>query len=260
MPEMLDASLSGQAEFHDICIRASDIAGNCEDGSRGAVLEMMSKKFPLLAACMAAALLAAGCMPTPSSSALTPAAYAKAGGQKGVVLVSVNWGRAWGFCGFENVQLRSLGFDRLPIQKGDDATPADLVLEGPALLAEPISLDYALLLEPGEYALTAFHIKAAKSASDVGAFHAGRSKLMEGGKPLAGSFSVGANEIVYIGHFAPDCPQVGQPVIWRYYLKDAAAFKEYLAKMKAAYPFLEVEAAQFRLFQTTTIGQEFRLP
>ena len=190
---------------------------------------------------------------------MTEGDYAKSGTHKGVVLLGVNWRRAWGYCGFENVQLRSLAFDRMPVQKQGDNQPADLVLEGPALLTEPVSVDYALLVDPGEYALTSFNIKAAESVNDVGEFKGDRTKLMEDGKPLAGSFIVAANEVIYIGHFAPDCPHSRQPVIWRYYLKDAAAFKEYLAKVKTRYPFLDVETAQFRLFKTKTIGHDYQL-
>lgn len=214
--------------------------------------------LPLLAL-MVALLVMSGCGTTMSINELTPDAYARAKAHKGVALLGANWGRAWGYCGFENVQLRSFAFDRVPVQKDGDEAPADLFLEGPALLAKPASVDYAVLLEPGEYALTAFHIKAAKSVNDIGAFRAGRMKLIQDGKPVAGSFKVGANEIVYIGHFAPECPQREQPIIWRYYVKDAAAFKEYLAKVKDKYPFLDVTAVQFRLFETTTIGREYQL-
>ena len=31
-----------------------------------------------------------------------------------VVLISVDWGRRWKFCGAENVQLRTFAFDRVP--------------------------------------------------------------------------------------------------------------------------------------------------
>jgi hypothetical protein len=215
-------------------------------------------KLPLVALVIAF-LVTTGCAAPMSGRELTRDAYEKAKTRKGVVLLSVNWGRAWGYCGFENVQLRSLAFDRIPVQKDGDEPSADLVLEGAALLAKPVSVNHAFLLEPGEYALTAFHIKAAKSVNDVGAFKVGRTKLIQDGKPIAGSFKVGANEVIYIGHFAPECPQRGQPTIWRYYLKDAAAFKEYLANVKDKYPFVDVETAQFRLFQTTTIGQDYQL-
>jgi hypothetical protein len=122
-----------------------------------------------------------------------------------------------------------------------------------------VSEDDAFLLQPGEYALTAFHIKAATSVNDVGAFQAGRTRLLDGESAVAGSFTVGANELVYVGHFAPGCPQKGQPIPWRYYLKDAGAFEEYVAKVKRKYPFLDARTPQFRLFRTTTIGHEFRL-
>jgi hypothetical protein len=214
----------------------------------------------LIAASIAGcATVPTGYVRTTPAGELTRSAYENAKADMGVVLVGVNWGRAWGYCGFENVQLRRLAFDRMPIEKEGDEAPADLVLEGPTLMAKPVSVDYAFLLEPGEYALTEFHIKAAKSVNDVGAFHAGRTRLIEGGRPVAGSFNVGANELVYIGHFAPDCPRSGEPIVWRYYLKDAAAFKEYLTEVKNKYPFLDMETAQFRLFHTTTIGHEYHL-
>jgi hypothetical protein len=191
---------------------------------------------------------------------LSERAYAEAGTVMGVVLLGVGWGRAWGYCGFENVQLRSLGFDRMPVHKLGDQPAADIELEGPGLLAKPVSQDYALLVAPGEYALTAFHIKAAKSVNDVGAFQARRTQLLASGTPLAGSFSVAANEVVYVGHFAPECLQAGQPMVWRYYLSDAPAFTDYLAKVKSRHPYLEVGTAQFRLFKTSTIGEAFQLP
>lgn len=203
-------------------------------------------------------LLALFCCGTAFGNDLTKREYAAARAQKGVVFLGVNWGRAWNYCGFENVQLQRLSFDRMPIARAPDSPP-DLALRGAKLTAKPVSVDHALLLEPGEYALTAYHIKAAKSVNDVGAFQAGRAELIEDGNPVAGSFTVAANEIVYIGHFAPDCPEQGHPVVWRYYLKDAAAFKEYLAKMKTSFPFLDVASTQFRLFKTTSIGNDFEL-
>ena len=188
-------------------------------------------------------------------------AYEDAKGRKGVVLLSVNWGRRWGYCGFENVQLRSLAFDRMPVQKPGDDSRADFVLEGPALLAKPAFVDYAFLVEPGEYALTAYDIKTAKSVRDIGGFRAGRTRLIQDGKPVAGSFEVRAGEVIYIGHFAPECIQERrEPVIWRYYTSGAEAFKGYLDEVKKKYRFLDVEDAQFRLFRTTTIGKEYHLP
>src|SRR5262245_58258557 len=74
----------------------------------------------------------------------------------GVVVMGVEWGRRWNFCGFENVQLRTFAFDRAPVQKRRDDEAADLVLKPPpSLLAGPGTADeYALLVEPGEYALS----------------------------------------------------------------------------------------------------------
>ncbi len=186
--------------------------------------------------------------------------YDKTRATKGVVLLSVNWGRAWEYCGFENVQLRRIGFDRMPVQKAGNEPKADLALDGPGLTAKPGFVDYALLIDPGTYALTSFLIKAAKSVDDVGGFDVGRAQLLKDGQPLAGSFDVAAGEAVYIGHFAPECPRSGEPTVWRYYTKGRDAFADHLAKIGKKYPFLDLTSAQFRLFRTTTIGESYELP
>jgi hypothetical protein len=215
----------------------------------------------LLAACASGQFAATQAPGTVLVEEVRRDAYDYTKGRKGVVLLSVNWGRRWGYCGFENVQLRSLAFDRIPVEKpGDDPRP-DLVLEGPALMATPEFADYALLVEPGEYALTAYDIKTARSGRPVGGFRAGRTRLIQDGKPVAGSFDVRASEVIYIGHFATECIQErGEPVPWRYYAEGAEAFKMYLDKVKKKYPFLDLQNVEFRLFRTTTIGSEYRLP
>jgi hypothetical protein len=58
-----------------------------------------------------------------SARELTQGAYENARGPMGIVPVGVNWARAWGCCGFENVQLRSLAFDRMPVRKAGEETP-----------------------------------------------------------------------------------------------------------------------------------------
>jgi hypothetical protein len=179
--------------------------------------------------------------------------------KRGVVLLAVNWNRRWNCGGFENAQLRKLGFDKLPGTKSTDDAAPDLVLDdAPLLFTKPGSDYYIFVAEPGEYAFSAFEIKAAKSVSDIGFFRGKRSQFIKDGKPLAGSFDVRAGEIVYIGHFFLSCH--AGPVPWRYYLKDRAAFDEDLAKLKQKFPALDLDKAQYRLFETTEMGNKFSLP
>jgi hypothetical protein len=185
--------------------------------------------------------------------------YERQKAAKGVVLLAVNWNRSWGCGGFENAQLRSIGFDRLPLTKTTDEPPPDVLLDdAPLLLTKPGFDDYALVVEPGEYAFSTFEIKAARSVNDIGFFRGKRSVLMKGGEALAGSFKVAAGEMIYIGHFALTCS--GGPAPWRYYLKDRAGLDEYLAKVKAKFRGLDAEKAQYRLFRTTKMGQDYALP
>jgi len=50
----------------------------------------------------------------------------------GVVLMDINWGRWWGCVEYENAQLISLAFDRLPVQVVDDESEPALVLHSPS--------------------------------------------------------------------------------------------------------------------------------
>lgn len=178
---------------------------------------------------------------------------------KGVVLLAVRWDRRWKCAGYENAQLRVIGFDKLPSTKPDDAASPDLLLDdAPLLLTKPAFDNYAFLVEPGEYGLSRLEIKVARSMTDVGFFNAPRSKLLQGGQPLGGKFTVAAGEVVYLGHFYLDCYQ--QPTLWRYYPEGREGFKEYLASVKRMYPALDVEKVTFRLFQTKEFGRDYKLP
>jgi hypothetical protein len=184
--------------------------------------------------------------------------YAKSKEIKGVVIFAVNWGRRWNCGSFENAEIMSLGFDQLPLKSSINNTPSEIFLDGPPRLTKkPMFIDYALLLEPGEYALTSFDIKAARSVSDVGRFVATRSNLIKDGKPNAGFFQVKAGEIVYIGNFYLDCNQ--DPIIWRYYTEGRDAFLKHMSEVKQKYPFIDPASVNYRLFQTTTIGNTYEL-
>jgi hypothetical protein len=192
------------------------------------------------------------------SSELTAASYANGRNTKGIVLLDVNWGRRWSCGGYENAELRGLSFDRMPPLKSSDDVAADLTLQEPAsLTSRPIFISYALLVEPGEYALSGFNIKVARSVSDVGYWVAKRSDLLKDGKILGGNFKVGEGETVYIGNFFLDCHQRPQP--WRYYTEGADNFKLHLAQYKKKYPFLDTGRVKYRLFETSSLGRSYEL-
>ena len=112
-------------------------------------------------------------------------------------------------------------------------------------------------MEPGEYLFSAYKLKAAKSASQVGFFAGDRASLIVDGKSKAGSFTVAAGEVVYIGHFALDCAQAPMP--WRYYPEERQDFEKYLEKVQAEFPGLPIKEAKFRLFETSVMGKTFTL-
>ncbi len=177
---------------------------------------------------------------------------------KGLVVVSALWGRTWKCAQFENGQLRSFGFDRLPSRITADDAAADVVVEESAYYGERPATNYVLALDPGEYGLATFAIRVATSATDVKVVRVGRARLFEGGKPIGGTFDVKAGELVYIGHFGLDCYKA--PTIWRYYPEGRAGFDNYRQVIKKQYPFLDVENMQFRLMRTSVLGRNYTLP
>lgn len=177
---------------------------------------------------------------------------------KGLVVVSAMWGRTWKCAQFENGQLRSFGFDRLPSQTTADDAPADVVIEDSPDSAEGPAKNYVLALEPGEYGLATFAIQVASSATDVKTANVGRARLFEGRKPIGGTFTVKAGELVYIGHFGLDCYK--EPTIWRYYPEGRVGFDHYKQVIKKQYPFLDVDTMQFRLLKTSVLGRNYVLP
>jgi hypothetical protein len=114
-----------------------------------------------------------------------------------------------------------------------------------------------MLLEPGEYHLTGFVIKVARSARDVNIFTAARERIVKDGKSRAGTFRVAAGETVYVGNFAIDCAD--QPMPWRYYTEGREAFDDHLAQYKSKYPFVDTSKVVYRLFDTKTTGYPYEL-
>ncbi|MCL4744479.1 MAG: hypothetical protein KJZ83_03590 [Burkholderiaceae bacterium] len=151
-----------------------------------------------------------------------------------------------------------MSFDKSGSPRAGNDASADLVLEHASVLpAAARFVNYAYIVEPGEYLLSAYSVKVARSASDVGYLNAARSDLIVDGRSRAGSFSVSAGEVVYIGHFFLDCAQ--DPIPWRYYTSDRGDFARYLAGAKKAFESLDVGKVEFRLFDTTTMGNAFVL-
>lgn len=186
------------------------------------------------------------------------ASYARGKQDLGVVLLDARWARQWKCGAYENAQLVSFSFDKIPLSPRPDEAPAEVVIGTTSLLApSPRFESYALLVQPGEYALSNFRIKVARSTREVDYWVAGRSQLIKNGKPLGGTFRVAPGEAVYVGNFALDCT-LG-PTLWRYHAKGRDGFNQQLAHYQSKYRFLDLTKVAFRLFDTDTIGRPYSL-
>lgn len=176
----------------------------------------------------------------------------------GTVIVHVNWGRYWKCGPYENAQLQRLSFGRLSAEGA--AAPGKKWELSPrsTLLVKPDFVTYAVLIDPGEYALVGFRFKVAASTSDVRVAEPSTSDLIVDGKPLAGSFTVGPGEVVYIGHFGVDCD--GEPTPWRFYVDGRDEFAAYARNFHDRFPFMRDRPVTFRLFKTEQLGQPYELP
>lgn len=173
---------------------------------------------------------------------------------KGVVLFEVNWSRVWGCGSFGNAHPMTVGFDRMPVQPAPNGSPSDVMIHYQQGFDTRSWENYALLLEPGEYALSDVEIYVAQSPSQIGSLSYGRDVLLKQGKPAGGTFKVSAGETVYIGNFALDCFQ--NPMIWRYYIAKAD-FQPKQAGYARKYPFLDLDNVTYRLFDTNTFGRPY---
>jgi len=189
------------------------------------------------------------------SAELSESQYSQHASTKGVVFLAANWSRRWSCGEFENAELRSIGFDLLPERYGNDKQPPDFVVNGSA--DRPGFINFAFLLEPGEYAISYSKVKVAKSISEVGYFTATRSVLLGSDTPQGGTFEVAAGEVVYIGHFGLDCSY--PPMMWRYYSENIGSFQKYVDSYKPHYPYLDLSNVQYRLFKTKMFGHDFTL-
>ncbi|WP_341237056.1 hypothetical protein [uncultured Limnobacter sp.] len=173
----------------------------------------------------------------------------------GMIVVQVNWGRAWKCGQFENAQLQALTFTKSPI---DNETSSALALETPSKLsADNQFLPYTFVIEPGEYALTAFDVKVARSITEVAHIKGSTDDLIEDGKPIGGSFTVGPGEVVYIGHFGLDCG--AEPFLWRNYIEGRKDFERYVNGFRQQFPFVKHVPVRHGLFETQLFGNSYSL-
>jgi hypothetical protein len=173
----------------------------------------------------------------------------------GVIIIQVNWGRTWKCGQYENAQLQALTFTRSPIKKSDRVS---LELETPSKLSvDNKYLPYAYAVQPGEYILTAFDVKVARSTTDILHINGNEDNLIKGGEPVGGMFTVNPGEIVYIGHFGLDCG--AEPFLWRYYIDGRSEFESYIDGFRRKYPFVKDIPVQFRLFSTKVLGNYYTL-
>lgn len=173
----------------------------------------------------------------------------------GVLIIQVNWGRTWKCGQFENAQLQALTFTKSPIETSE---PVTLDLETPSkLFVDNQYLPYAFVIQPGEYVLTAFDVKVARSVSDVAHIKGTKDNLVQDGKPVGGTFTVNPGEIVYVGHFGLDCG--AEPFLWRNYIDGQNDFEKYVGGFRQKFPFMKQVPVQYRLFSSQLFGHPFAL-
>jgi len=173
----------------------------------------------------------------------------------GIIIIQVNWGRSWKCGQFANAQLQALTFSKSP---NDEAEEVSLELYTPSrLFVDNKFLPYAYVVQPGEYFLTAFDVKVARSMTDVVHINGSKDNLIKDSNPIGGSFTVQPGEIVYIGHFGLDCG--AEPFLWRYFIDGREQFEKYTAGFREKYPFVKEIPVQFRLFSTKMFGGSYSL-
>jgi hypothetical protein len=173
----------------------------------------------------------------------------------GIIIIQANWGRTWGCGQYENAQLQELTFTKSPVENN-----ALLLLElktPSRLLVDDEFLPYAFVVQPGEYVLTAFDVKVARSKKDTIHITGSKENLIKDGKPIGGSFTVNPGEIVYVGHFGLDCG--AEPFLWRYYIDGLEEFERYIEGFREEYPFVENVPVEYRLFSTDMLGNPYSL-
>ena len=110
----------------------------------------------------------------------------------------------------------------------------------------------AIIVNPGEYAISGFDVRTAKLSKEVGHLEWGVKELFDGEESIGGTFYVNAGEIVYIGDFGLDCAY--EPIPWRYYIEEED-FEAYVDGFRKKNKFIDNKPIIYRLFQTTKFGQ-----
>jgi hypothetical protein len=193
-----------------------------------------------------------------SPKELTERSFAATGRENGTVLLHVNWGRKWKCGVYENAQLQELAFSRLLESTNSAPESSQLRLSvASSLLAKNTFQPYAYIVEPGEYALSGFNLKLARSVSDIGHITGDASSLIKEGRAIGGTFTVAPGEIVYIGHFTVDCG--GEPTLWRYYIEGRDEFDRYANAFHKKFPSTRDVPVIYRLFTTDVFGKPYAL-
>jgi hypothetical protein len=120
----------------------------------------MNAKHSLLISVIPLAVLLTSCASNEvqdnigASAEATAESYGKYRSSMGAVLLDAMWARQWKCGRYENAQLVSFSFDRMPLNQRPDKASADLVVGTTSRLAvDPKFVSLALLVPPGEYAL-----------------------------------------------------------------------------------------------------------
>ena len=183
--------------------------------------------------------------------------YASQGKNKAIVILQINWGRAWGCAGKDNAQLINLSFLRKSSIE-DNENRTYLEFETPSKLSPGNGFKpYVLLIEPGHYNLSGFEVRVASSKTEIGYIKATAEKLIVDGESLAGSFYAEKEELIYLGHVGLDCNV--EPIPWRYYIEGKSDFTKYAKEVSTAYPFLSGKKLLFRIIDTEELGQPYSL-
>ena len=193
------------------------------------------------------------------SAPLNKKSFVAKGGEMGVVLLDVNWGRQWNCAGNENPHLIELRFENVSREFDDNDKYAKIALKTPSrLFVNPEFHNYGFLLRPGTYAFTEWSIKYATSVSNIGYLKAGRNELVDGNEYPGGTFEVAAGEVVYIGNFFLDCYY--SPIPWRYYSEGEKNFQSHSDQYKSIFKFLRDKEITYRLLDTDSYGEPYELP
>jgi hypothetical protein len=98
----------------------------------------------------------------------------------GVVIMEVSWGRSWNCGPYQNAQIESTTFTK---SQSETSNTINLNLDTPSkLFVDNKYTQYSFVLEPGEYGLTAFDVKIARSATSIAHIKLSKDNLIKDGK------------------------------------------------------------------------------